>query len=713
MAESKLEKICKLIHYDILTSTTKAGSGHPTSSLSSVELMASLFFNGFLKYDLKNPDNFGNDRVIFSKGHAAPLLYSLYHVAGAISQKELMSLRQFDSPLEGHPTPRFKYVDVATGSLGQGLSVGVGMALGIKKIFQITNNKSQITNSPRVFVLLGDSELSEGQNWEAMASASYFKLNNLIGILDVSRLGQTGKTMLGWDIDTYVKRIESFGWKTIVVEDGHDLKQLNSAYCQALFLTDAVKIGWQPIMILAKTIKGKGISFLEDKDNWHGKPLNNEQLKLALKELGKVDLKVKGEINVPNVPTSPRLPTSLKLRETSRGASKNQKILNKLEGFYENKKKLPVTSYELCEKISTRQGFADALVAEGEKNPELVVIDAELANSTLTDKFGEKFPDRFFQVFIAEQNMASVALGLSKIGFNPLISTYGAFLTRAFDQVRMAQYSNPNLKIVGSHAGVHTGADGPSQMGLEDIAMMRSILNSIILYPSDAVSASKLTTLMINTPGIVYLRNTRNVLPVIYSPDEKFEVGGSKTHNVKGQMTNDKSNSKLKIQNEKVLIITAGATVHEALKAQKELAKKNIETTVLDCYCIKPLDQLTIQQLTINHHNVIVVEDHYPSGGLGEAVLSTLTNSKSEYRNPCLPADRAKQFSKSKFSKNKKNPDNLNFEHSNLFRVSSFELRNFMHLCVNKLPLSGSSEELLRYAEIDSKAIIKTVLSSK
>ncbi len=645
MEKKDLKKLCKLIRYDILTSTTAAGSGHPTSSLSAVELMTTLFFGGFLRYDLKNPQNIFNDRVIFSKGHAAPLLYSLYHAADAISYEELLTLRKFNSNLEGHPTPRFKYVDVATGSLGQGLSLGLGMAMGMRLKIQ------NLPRLPKVWVLLGDSEMAEGQVWEALEITSYYRLNNLVGIIDVNRLGQNGETMYGWDLKTYQKRIEGFGWETILIEDGHNLKLVNQAFKKVL--SSAKK---RPVMLIAKTIKGKGISFLEDKDGWHGKALNNEELKTALKESGKVDLKIRGTIQSPNFQTNPNeeklIAINNRLRGLAAGGEAGRGSVDAQVRRYsppDEQRWEGKPSQNLPQLMATREAFGDALLDLGKKNNDIVVFDAEVGNSTYENKFAQDFPERFFQLYIAEENVVSAALGFSKIGFTPFLSTFAAFLTRTHDQIRMAEYSNPNLKIVGSHAGVSIGADGPSQMGLEDIAMMRSVLNSVVFYPSDAISCGKLTEIMAKNNGLFYLRTTRAETPIIYDQKEKFEIGGLK---ILRQSEKDKA-----------IIIGAGITLHEALKAHAELKKQGILTTVVDLYSVKPIDEKTLKKLVQKTRNIIVVEDHYPSGGIGEAVLSVLSS---------------------------------NFDS----RVSSF-----IHLSVRKLPRSGSSEELLHFEKIDSAAI--------
>ena len=641
-----LKSLCKLIRYDILTSTTEAKSGHPTTSLSAVELMTTLFFGGFYHFDLKDPKNPVNDRVVFSKGHASPLIYALYQAAGVISYKDLMQLRKFSSDLEGHPTFRFKYADVATGSLGQGLSAGVGMAMGIKLI--IKNEELEIKREPKIWVLLGDSEMAEGQVWEAVQIASYYKLNNLIAIADVNRLGQSTETMLGWDLKTYAKRIASFGWRTIVVDDGHDLKKIYEAFDRATNSTDLTNSTDKPTMILAKTIKGKGVSFLENKMGWHGKPVPKEMLGSALDELGKVDLKVRGKIMAPQYQ-----------RSNIKDQNERSKIKKPIQPTLTN-----LTNYKLGDLIATRMAYGDALLALGYANNKIVALDAEMSNSTYSEKFAKRFSNRYFEMFIAEQNMISTALGLSKLGFTPFISTFAAFLTRGFDQIRMAQYSAPNLKICGSHSGVSIGPDGPSQMGLEDLAMFRSILNSVIFYPSDAVSAYKLTRVMADKNGLFYLRTNRKETPVIYDEKEEFKIGGSKIHYIKNQrskikMTDNKSKNK-------ALIIGAGVTLHEALEAQKKLAKNGIETVVLDCYSVKPIDSQTISKLMNKTSNIIVVEDHYPAGGIGEAVADLIVNYK-------------------------------------------LKIENFSHLCVRELPRSGTPVELLSFEKIDAEAIIKAV----
>ena len=569
-----LEKTAKLIRYHILTSTTEAGSGHPTSSLSATDLMTVLFFSGLFRFDADHPEHPNNDRLIFSKGHASPLFYALWCVAGKLTEKELMTMRKFGSPLEGHPTATFRYTEAATGSLGQGLSIGVGMALNAKFIDKLPY---------RTYVLLGDSEMSEGSQWEAMQIAAYYKLDNLAGIIDVNRLGQRGETMYGHDLKAYQKRISSFGWKTIVI-DGHSFQEILSAFKKAL------RVKNRPVMIIARTTKGKGVSFLEDQDGWHGKALNKDELNLALRELGTVDISVRGELSKPE-----------NLRPETKLPQKPQSI------YYPDDKH-----------VATRKAYGKALVRIFPQFPDMVVLDAEVSNSTFAGIFKEAYPERFFEMFIAEQNMVGTALGLSRRGKIPFISTFAAFFTRAFDQIRMCQYSDPNIKFSGSHAGVSIGEDGPSQMGLEDIAMFRSVLNSVVLYPSDAVSTEKLVEEAAKYHGIVYLRTTRKDTPVLYKNDEDFPIGGCKVLR--------KSN------NDHITIIAAGITLHETLNAYNELRKEGIFVRVIDLYSIKPIDHATIHEAAQATKAIITVEDHFAEGGIGEVCK----NCAWRYSSACL-----------------------------------------------------------------------------
>lgn len=605
--------LARLIRAYILESTTKAGSGHPSSSLSAVELMTTLVFGGFFRFDPTRPQDAHNDRLIFSKGHASPLLYAVWTAAGQITTQELMTLRKFSSRLEGHPSIRFPFTEIPTGSLGQGLSIGVGLALNAKYLDRLPY---------RTFVLLGDSEMSEGSNYEALQVAGYYKLNNLVGVLDVNRLGQRGETMLGHDVYTYAKRVRSFGWETVVV-DGHNLRQIRKAF------TRAMQVKQQPVMIIAKTLKGKGVSVMENKLDWHGKPLKPEQLPQALAELGPVNRHVRGLLAAPE--------------------AKKPFVLRA------GKKKL-MRTYPKGSLMATRHAYGYALQRLGASVPELVVLDAETSNSTYEDLFKDTYPDRFFEMFIAEQNMLSVAVGLASRGKIPFASTFAAFFSRAYDQIRMSQYARANIKLCGTHCGVSVGEDGPSQMGLEDIALFRSLMDSVVLYPGDAVATEKLVEAAVRHQGLVYLRTTRKDTPVIYGPRETFKIGGSKVVKSSAQ--------------DQVTVIAAGITLIEALKAYEELRKIDIHIRVIDLYSIKPIDTKTLLQAADETRALITVEDHYPSGGIGEAVSSALG------------------------------------EH----QVSMYRM------AVNKMPRSGSPEELLRYEGIDSQAIqhiVRRVLTKR
>jgi transketolase len=563
-----LQALARLIRYFCINATSTAHSGHLTSSLSATDVMTALVFGGTFRFHVKEPQHPNNDRLIFSKGHASPLFYSLWAAAGAIDEQELLTYRRFGSRLEGHPTPRFPYVDAATGSLGQGLGIGVGMALNAKRLDRLPY---------RTYVLLGDSEMSEGSQWEAIELAAYYGLANLIGIIDVNRLGQRGQTMYGHDVDAYVGRLSAFGWKAIAI-DGHDMAQALDAFRQAAAEQS------RPVMIVARTIKGKGISFLEDKDGWHGKALDDDQWKQALREFPGVDRETRGTIAEPD-----------DLRPQTAAAEPAD-----------------AASYQMGTPVATRKAYGAALKRLHAQFPQLVSLDAEVSNSTMADMFAKAVPERFFEMFIAEQNMVEVALGLSRRGKVPFVSTFAAFLTRAFDQIRMSQYSEANLKFVGSHAGVSIGEDGPSQMALEDIAMFRSILTSTVLHPCDAVSTEKLVAASAAHDGIVYLRTMRQDTPVIYGNDEGFPIGGSKLlrHTSSDRLT----------------IVAAGATVFEALEAHDRLKREGIAVRVIDAYSIKPIDAAALRESADATGAIITVEDHYPAGGLGDAVLQALAD---------------------------------------------------------------------------------------
>ncbi len=651
MNTPQMNEICKVLRYYIIKSSSEAGSGHPTSSLSATELMATLFFGGYFKYNLDNPDDIANDRVIFSKGHASPLFYSLYKVAGAISEKEIMDYRKITSDLEGHPTPRFRYTEASTGSLGQGLSVGLGIALGIKMKFghkptstvnhEIkdinslgytgkNNSKSDNHDLPKVYVLLGDSEMAEGQVWEAIEIASHYKVDNLVGIIDVNRLGQRGETMQGWDILPFKQRLEAFGWNTIVVEDGHSLSEVNRAFEAITGKNNDIynlKSG-RPTMIIARTKKGHGISFLENKDDWHGKAVPKDMAEQAYREIGAKDTSIIAEVAKPK-------PAALPKTEPT-GASPMQPDYSK--------------------PAATREAYGDALVALGSRFPNLVVLDAETSNSTYADKFKKAYPERFFEMYIAEQNMVSVAVGLARMGYVPFVSSFAAFLARAFDQIRMAQYSEANLKVVGSHAGVSIGYDGSSQMALEDLGMMKGILEGTVLYPSDAVSTTKLVETLYNKHGIGYLRLTREKTNALYKNDEQFPIGGSKV-----LKESDKDTA---------VIFAAGITVHEALKAYEELQKNGTSVAIVDLYSLKPADTTTINRLAKKTGRVIVVEDHYPNGGLADTVREAIFTAG---------------------------------------RANSMLIPSFTHLCAREIPHSGAPAELLKLEGIDAAAIVTAV----
>lgn len=606
--EEKIEKLRRFaarVRYHILTSTTEAGSGHPTSSLSATELMVGLLFGGIFRYNADHPEHPNNDRLIFSKGHASPLFYSLWAAAGRLTEEDLMTYRKFGSPLEGHPTVAFRYVEAATGSLGQGLSIGIGMALNAKYLDKLPY---------RTYVLLGDSEMAEGSQWEAIQIATHYQLDNLVGILDVNRLGQRGETMYGHDLKAYERRVSSFGWETISI-DGHSFPEILTAYEKAL------DVSGKPTMIIAKTIKGKGVSFLEDKNGWHGKALKKDELNRALKEFGPLDQSVRGEIAKPeDLKPEERIPREAKKM-----------------------------GYQINQPVATRKAYGNALVRIFPKFPKVVSLDGEVSNSTYAEIFKEAYPEQFFEMYIAEQNMVGAALGLSCRGKIPFVSTFSAFFTRAFDQIRMSQYSNANIKFIGSHAGVSIGQDGPSQMGLEDIAMFRTIFGGVVLYPCDAVSTEHLIEEAAKHHGIFYIRTTREAAAVIYDEKEKFVIGGSKVLK--------------KSDRDAVTVIAGGVTVHEALKAYEELKKEGIFIRVIDLYSIKPMDEATLREAGKTTKAVITVEDHYAEGGIGEAVKSALSTL--------------------------------------LIPVHS--------LAVRKRPKSGKPEELLDYEEISQKAIIQKV----
>jgi len=566
--EERWRELATQLRVDSIRATTRAGSGHPTSSLSAADLMAVLL-DGYFRYDYANPKHPNNDHLVFSKGHASPLLYAMFKAAGVITDDQLMSLRTFGSPLEGHPAPVLPWVEVATGSLGQGLAIGVGMALAGKYLDKLPY---------RVWVLSGDSEMAEGSVWEAVEHAAFYRLTNLICIVDVNRLGQRGPTMLEWNTAAYAARAQAFGWRTIEI-DGHDLKAIDDAYARATAAPDA------PVMILARTIKGRGAPMVENQDGWHGKALPASDAEKAIADLG----------GPRSILVTVRKPEgSVPVRAATTG-------------------EVALPTYRVGEAVATRRAYGDGLRALGAARPEVVVLDGEVNNSTYAEDFARAFPERYFEMYIAEQQMVAAAVGLQVRGYIPFASTFAAFLTRAYDFIRMAAVSRANLRLCGSHAGVSIGQDGPSQMGLEDLAMMRAVGGSTVLYPCDANQTARLVAAMADRTGIVYLRTTREKTPVLYGADRKFPIGGSV---VVRQSDRDQAT-----------IVAAGITVHEALKAAHQLKDDGVVARVIDAYSVKPIDRETLRQAAQETGRVVVAEDHWPEGGLGEAVLSALAGT--------------------------------------------------------------------------------------
>ena len=563
----EVRELAAQLRVDSIRSSTSAGSGHPTSSMSAADLMAVLMAR-HLRYDWQRPDDPANDHLIFSKGHASPLLYSMFKAAGVVSDEELMTgYRRFGSRLEGHPTPVLPWVDVATGSLGQGLPDGVGVALAGQYLDELPY---------RVWVLCGDSETAEGSIWEALDKASYYRLRNLTAIIDVNRLGQRGPTELGWDTDAYAKRAEAFGCHALVI-DGHDLGEIDRAFTHAAEAD-------QPTVIVARTRKGRGFDEVEDREGWHGRALPEPMAQRAIDELG-------GERHL--TVTGPR-PAAGTPRAWPDG-------------------EVNLPRYELDDKVATRLAFGQALAAVGARG-HVVALDGEVGNSTHLEEFEKAHPERYFEMYIAEQQLIASAVGLSVRGYIPFAATFAAFLTRAHDFIRMSAISQANIRLCGSHAGVEIGADGPSQMALEDLAMMRAVHGSTVLYPSDATSTAYLTNEMAERDGAVYMRTTRGAYPVLYGPDETFPIGGSKV------LRSDPE--------DQVTLIGAGVTLHNCLAAADELASEGIRARVLDLYSVKPIDtQALLDAAAATGDRLVVAEDHYPAGGLGSAVLDALSDA--------------------------------------------------------------------------------------
>jgi transketolase len=592
------------LRVDSVRASAAAGSGHPTSSMSAADLIAVLI-DGYLHLDFHSPDDPHRDHLIFSKGHASPLYYSMLKAVGAISDEELLSFRRFGSRLEGHPTPLIPPTDVATGSLGQGLPIAVGLAICGKQLDQLPY---------RVWALCGDSEMAEGSIWEAFQHAAWAGLDNLTAIVDVNRLGQTRETMLGWDMDGYAARAQAFGWHTIVI-DGHDVDAIDAAF------KEAVETTGKPTVVLAHTLKGKGVKEVEDLPGHHGKPLDNPEE--AIKELG-------GEREL-NVQVS---------KPDSAGAPHRFEVPGG---------ELP--SWDRGEEVATRQAYGEALAALGQMRGDVVALDGEVSNSTHSELFAKAHPDRYFEMFIAEQQMIAAAVGIQVRDWVPFASTFAAFLSRAYDFIRMAAISRANLRLSGSHAGVSIGEDGPSQMALEDFASLRAVDSSAVLHPSDANQTAQLVAEMADRPGITYMRTLRPKTPVRTPPDEQIRIGGSRI--VRESEEDDYT------------IVACGITVGEAEKAAEALESEGVRVRLIDCYSIKPIDADTLKTAARDTGGIVTVEDHWPEGGLGEAALSALADAS--------------------------------------------ETPPVIKLAVDGMPTSGSAAELLHAAGIDSDAIVEAV----
>jgi transketolase len=563
-APERWRELGQQLRVDSVRSSAAAGSGHPTSSMSAADLMAVLLDGGYLRMDTQNLDDPANDHLIFSKGHASPLYYSVLKAAGIIDDTELLTFRKLGSRLEGHPTPRIPPTDVATGSLGQGLPISVGVALAGKRLDRLPY---------RVWCLCGDSEMAEGSMWEAFEHAAFNELDNLCAIIDVNRLGQTRETMVGWDLDRHVRRAEAFGWHAIAI-DGHDVEAIGAAYDEAIRTTG------KPTVIVAKTKKGKGVKAVEDLPGKHGKPLDDPEE--AIRELG-------GERDI-----------SVSLAVPEGGQPHEFPIESQPPG------ELP--SWEAGEQVATRQAYGEALTALGAMRGDVVALDGEVSNSTHSEMFREAHEDRYFEMFIAEQQMVAAAVGMQVRGWVPFASTFAAFFTRAYDFVRMAAISRANLRLSGSHAGVSIGEDGPSQMALEDFAAFRAVHGSAVLHPSDANQTAKLVAAMADREGITFIRTLRGKTEVRTPADENVAIGGSRVVRA----------------GDDVAIVACGITVGEAVEAAERLAGDGIEARVIDAYSIKPIDVDTLRAAARECGAVVTVEDHWPEGGLGDAVLEAL-----------------------------------------------------------------------------------------
>ena len=558
------ESLAQQLRVDSVRVAAQANSGHPTSSMSAADL-ASVLLSDYLRYDLERRDAPNNDHLVFSKGHASPLIYSMLKAAGVIDEEEFLTYRSIGSRLEGHPVPNLPTVDVATGSLGQGLPIAVGIALAGKRLDQLPY---------RVWVFCGDSEMAEGSMWEAAEHAAYWNLDNLTAIIDVNRLGQRGETMYGWDTGAYATRMQAFGWHTIEI-DGHDVGAINAAF------QEAVGTEGRPTAIIAKTMKGRGASAVENQNGFHGRPLGDAET--AITELG-------GSTGATVTVQTPANSVQANVFKVTPSGG------------------LP--KYEVGSRMATRRAYGDALAAIGGRRGDVVALDGEVSNSTHADIFAKEHPDRFFECYIAEQQAVAAAVGMQVRGWTPYVSTFAAFLTRAYDFIRMAAVSRANIRLSGSHAGVSIGEDGPSQMALEDIAMMRAINGSTVLYPSDGNQTAQLVASMADIDGISYIRTTREATPVLYEPDEVFRVGGSRVL----RSSDD----------DKLTIVGAGITVHESLKAVDAMAADGINVRLIDLYSVKPIDTATLEAAASDTGTLLTVEDHWTEGGIGDAVLAAL-----------------------------------------------------------------------------------------
>jgi transketolase len=599
-----LRELAAQLRVDSIRCSTEAGSGHPTSSMSAADIVAVLLAR-HLRYDWDNSKAPTNDHLIYSKGHASPLCYSMFKAAGVVSDDELVhTYRRIGSRLEGHPTPAIPWVDVATGSLGQGMPIAVGVALAGRYLDKLPYH---------VWALCGDSEVAEGSIWEGLDKAAHYGLSNFTAIFDVNRLGQRGPTEFGWEVDHYRRRVEAFGCRALMI-DGHGLEAIDAALATAREATD------KPTVVIARTIKGKGFGGVEDKEGWHGRPLPPDMAERAIAELGGVR-----HLTATTRKPEPGTPATIQASGT-----------------------VTLPRYEADAKVATRKAYGDALRALGGR-PDVVAMDGEVSNSTHADEFAKAYPDRFFEMFIAEQQLLATAVAMSVRGYTPFASTFAAFFSRAYDFIRMAAISEANIRLVGSHAGVEIGADGPSQMALEDLAALRAVHGSTVLYPSDPTSAAKLTWVMADTRGIVFMRTTRGAYPVLYGPEEEFQVGGSKVLRSS--------------EGDQVALIGAGVTVHECLAAAEELGREGVAARVIDLYSVKPVDVETLREaVRATGGRLVAVEDHYPQGGLGAAILEALAEDAQRPR--------------------------------------------LAHLAVRGLPGSGTAQELMDAAGISARHIV-------